>query len=257
MKNQVPSRKGGCFGFFVKWLLATTAIVLILLYFFAGKIVDMGVDEIADLADVKISSDTSIGFAPFHFDMRNFKIKNPEGFSDAEAISFNQVRLELSVPKNAIAFAASNPIVIDEIKIIGPSVAYEQTGLISSNNLAEIQKKLNALMPKSDKPKAEKAAGEPMRFIIKKIVFEDGTVKVKLADNSGSVRLPSFTVTNLGGDNGLTASEIAANILVNVTAQSLTSVTKDIANMGAGTVIKEAEKGNEALKGALKSILGD
>ena len=164
-------------------------------------------------------------------------VANPKGFSSDHIISVGAVRVRLAPKK-----IASNPLVIDDIRIIAPVIVYEMNDSRISN-VDAIRKSLDAGGPAVKQQKAAKIEPkEPAkRLRIKKLVVENATVEVRVAaagDKPRTLTLKRIELTDIGGEKGATPDRAGKEILSAV----LSEVSKEVGKAGASLLL---EKGLE------------
>lgn len=145
-------------------------------------------------------------------ELNNFEVANPKGFTSAHAFKADVLRVKLD--PSAIK---SGIIVLDDITVEGVSLVAEQKGL--TTNVQELHNAIKqftgrkASGAKDEEIAASDNAAEP-RFILKHLSFKNNSMSL-LTENYGSYTLdiPALERNNLGGDKGLTASELAVAIL--------------------------------------------
>lgn len=253
--KKFKSRKAGCLFSIIKILLVIVVLGFLGLYFFSGKIINTAISTTGKLAGVDMNGSASISWKSLEFSIDDFYIANPEGFSKANAISFKQAYFKPTLSFGAIDGSA--PLVIDEIRIVGVSLLLEKNGLLSPSNLSEIKDKFAALVPESEgAPQQEKKEESPeqkseRKFIIKKLVFEDGNVAFISKGENLTQELPSFTLTNLGGENGATSSELMGEVLVQLIDQAVRATAKSAVDIST----KEGGNAVDTISDKLKNLL--
>lgn len=255
--KKFKSRKAGCLFSLIKILFVFVVLIFLGLYFFSGKIINTAISTTGKLAGVDMGGSANISWKSLEFSIDDFYIANPEGFSKGNAISFKQAYFKPSISLGAID--GSGPLVIDEIRIVGISLLLEKNGLLSPSNLSEIKDKFAALLPKSaEAQKLEKEvetkqeSQKPERkFIIRKLVFDDGTVAFISKGENLSQKLPSFTLSNLGGEAGATAPELMGEVLVQLIDQAIRATAKSAVDIST----KEGGDAVDALSDKLKNLL--
>lgn len=143
----------------------------------------------------------------------NLSVDNPEGFSNAPAISFG----EFSIRMDPMA-VTEDPIVIREISVDGAEILLEQT--TDGNNLRMLQEALGR-QATEEEPGAEGA-----QVIIERFALAESRVQVRVPqlDESREVTIPQVVVSDIGrASNGATASEVARQILEPVIRRALES----------------------------------
>jgi len=194
------------------------------------------------------------------------KVGNPAGFSDP-----NIFELGLISTKIDTSTINQNPIIIDEIIIKAPAVVYEinKDGL---SNADVLKKNLGVGSNSGAKTSASDSGSDELKMIIRKLVVEGSTAKVRIAalgDMEQSVKLPRIVMTDVGKKSGgATAAEVAeilsSRMLGNVKgAVSKIGVGKYLgksADAFTGAAGKLGEVGGgaaERVGGALKGMFGN
>jgi len=194
------------------------------------------------VSNVKLSLTSGEG------DISGIVIANPKGYSAANAFALGLVSLKVDV-----ASVTKNPVVIKEIVIDKPQLAYEMSA-DGSSNLQTIQKNVNAYAAKmggGGAPAQKPAAGakEPERkLIIENLYVRNGQVAASHAALKGqqiSTPLPTIHLTNIGkAKGGATPAEVANEVIGAISQQAAK----------AGTA--ELTKSLDSLKGAVGGALG-
>ncbi|MFC1536741.1 hypothetical protein ACFL48_02870 [Pseudomonadota bacterium] len=172
------------------------------------------------------------------------KVGNPDGFSDPNIFELGMI--STSIDTSTID---QNPIIIDEIIIKAPAVVYEinKSGV---SNSSVLQKNLGAGSGGSDKA-ASSDGGEELKLIIRKLVVEGTTAKVRIAalgDMEQTVKLPRIVMTDIGKkDGGASAAEVAQKL----SSKLLGNVTGAVSKLGVG---KYLGKSADLFKGAAGTL---
>ncbi|MDR9436227.1 MAG: hypothetical protein RI563_05080 [Thiohalophilus sp.] len=136
-------------------------------------------------------------------------VANPKGFELPHAITLGETGLGIELKS-----VRAEPYVINHITVREPEVFFE-VNADNKTNLNELKKNLAASQPsaKQDKP-ADKASAEP-RLIIRRLTFEQGRVDAKVTplEKNYELELPNINMTNLGGRQGATPTQLAREIL--------------------------------------------
>ncbi|MCF7821473.1 MAG: hypothetical protein K9M17_03405 [Mariprofundaceae bacterium] len=193
------------------------------------------------------------------------KVGNPAGFTDPNIFELGMISTKIDT-----STVNQNPIIIDEIIISAPAVVYEinKSGL---SNADALKKNLGAGSG-GGKSSASSGGGEDLKMVIRKLVVEGTTAKVRIAalgNMEQSVKLPRIVMTDIGKKGGgATSAEVAqklsSKMLGNVTgAVSKLGVDKYLgksADLFKGAAGKLGETGGgaaEKVGGALKGLLGN
>jgi len=161
-------------------------------------------------------------------------VANPRGYSAPHVISLGAISVRLE--PRAIA---SNPVVIEDIRITSPLVVYEMNEARVAN-VDVLKKQLGAGQP--GKPvagskKATKDAGKRLR--IRHLTIENAKVAVRIAalgEKPRIVALSRLEMTDIGGKNGAPPEEVAKQIV----AAILSEVSKEVGKAGASRLLENA-----------------
>lgn len=149
-------------------------------------------------------------------------INNPDGFSSTPLFSLNEVTLDINIKS-----LSSEPIVIDAIVIKNPEalVEFNET---AGTNIQEMLKTIEKNTGSGSTQPAAESSGEAADPLVrvKKFVLAGVALEVDLTDlgnKSHKKVLPDITMSNLGGDAGLPASQLGAELI----KRSLSSIWKE------------------------------
>jgi len=175
------------------------------------------------------------------------RVANPPGFSLAEAVSIGEIQLALE--RDTVR---SNPIVVDEISIVGPQVLFEINQAGESNidvirrTLSQYRSGGGANVPPvgtEAKPTGAMvgATGEAQRFVIKRLSIREARVFIDAEALGGGehmkMRLPDTEEIDIGaGGGGATGPEVAIVVV--------RALIRDVATtVAAAKVQRSIEKG--------------
>lgn len=175
-------------------------------------------------------------------------VGNPAGFKTSSAIKMSEIAVSL---KPASLF--SDTVVIDELKIQAPEITFE--GSLSGSNLSQIMNNIEGSATNETQPKSEKKSEK--KFLVKDVVIQGGKINLSatlLGGKAMTVPLPEVHLQNIGtGGSGVSAAELAKQIMVPVLASVTKVVSGAIGNIGQE--VKELGKGvKEVGKGATEQI---
>lgn len=177
-------------------------------------------------------------------------VKNPKGFSSADAISLGDIKVALD-----LSTLQSNTIVVKDVTVLQPSVLYEYAG--GGGNLETIQKNVQSYAAKFSGGKTEpnKSAGDPgqsastqpeKKVIIENLVIRDGKVAVThqaLQGRTLSASLPTIQLKDIGKDKGgATPAEVAEKVIGAISAQASRVATAELQKQ-AGDLLKNQAGG--------------
>jgi len=155
----------------------------------------------------------SISLRDGHGTISGLTIANPPGFSERPLFTLDSIDIRL----DPLTLTAAVPV-IEEIRIGSSTFNYEinSTG---ENNLRLVQKHAKH-QARTPAPTATATPGEPVRqerrLRIKHLVVADGLATLdlgQLGSGQGTARVPGVALTDLGGEQGATAGELAVMIV--------------------------------------------
>jgi len=138
--------------------------------------------------------------------IRGLNVANPKGFSDPNIFELGMISVKIDTDT-----VMQNPIIIDKVTIRSPSVFYEinPSGVSNVDVLKKTLAKISGTSGSGDK----NADGEQLKMIIRKLVVEDGTARVRIAalgNKEQNVIIPRIRLIDVGKKSGgATAVEIA------------------------------------------------
>jgi hypothetical protein len=183
-------------------------------------------------------------------ELSGLAVKNPKGFSSADAISLGDIKVALD-----LSTLQSNTIVIKDVTILQPAVLYEYAG--SGGNLETLQKNVQSYAAKFSGGKTEpnKSAGDPAqsasqqpekKVIIENLVIRDGKVAAThqaLQGRTISASLPTIQLKNIGKDKGgATPAEVAEKVIGTISAQASRVASSELQKQ-VGDLIKNQAGG--------------
>lgn len=217
-----------------------------------------GLDRIVAAAIEKYGSEatgTKVGVSSVRLDLkdgkgsiRNLSVGNPPGFSTP--IAFRLEDISVAVDTGTVT---GNPVVIDQVTILAPRIAYE----IDKNgrsNIDLIRKKL-AGTP-SRETSGTKTADSGKKVVIRRLVIDKGEIEIQVAALSGrplSATIPRLELKNLGGTGGDSPGVIARQVL----GPLLNQVAAAASSAGIGQYLgKDADELKKTLEEAARGKLG-
>ena len=183
-------------------------------------------------------------------DLSTLAVKNPKGFSSADAITLGDIKVALD-----LSTLQSNTIVVKDVTILQPSVLYEYTG--GGGNLEALQKNVQSYAAKFSGGKTEpnKSAGDPAqsaskqpekKVIIENLVIRDGKVAAThqaLQGRTISANLPTIQLKDIGKDKGgATPAEVAEKVIGSISAAASRVATAELQKQ-AGDILKNQAGG--------------
>lgn len=219
-------------------IVVVLALVAVVALFFLGPVVKTAVNTVGPKVlgvPVKVMG-VSIRPLTGVVSLNGMRVGNPQGYSDTPLFALDEVRFHLDMT----SLRGKGPIVIKELTIIEPKIGYEVVKRKSNIHV------LTSNLPKSDKPKGQKAKKgekkEGRRVIIDLLEFRDGEISYRANMTLGQaipLPLPPLVMTGIGrehGDEGITVTEAVAKVL----GELLNVVGTAVAN--AGTAVLDTGK---------------
>lgn len=217
----------------------------------------------ATQAEVRLDS-VKLSIAAGEGSLNGLSVANPKGFSSTKAIYLGKISVKLDTS----SVTGGGPIVIPEIVIEKPQIAYELAN-DGGSNLQTIQKNAVAYagassgtQPASGAGSGSSAsstsgsnAGQERKVIINDLYIRDGQVGISAALLPGktlTAGLPTIHLTNICKDKGgATPAQVAEQVLVSITSTAAkvasTELTKQLGSLkgipGAGGDIGNQVKG--------------
>ena len=181
-------------------------------------------------------------------------VGNPAGFGAEDAFRLEDITVDMD-----LRATTRETLVFDEIAVREPEVFFE-VNAEGRNNLAILKENLGI------KPAEEPAAGPNLK--IARLAFDDAALhgEVVPVDRSYDLKLPSFSMANLGGADGAGAGVIAREILARLLDQALAQVkqagidqvrervNEEINTRGREILEQSGEELQEKAKGALEGL---
>ncbi len=163
----------------------------------------------ATKTEVSVSS-VSIHLSAGAGSISGLTVANPPGFSTPDIFSLKDISTRIAVKS-----VTKTPIVIDDIRISGPEVFYEMNSS-GRSNLDMLKKNMASPEAATKGPGRKKAPGKEVRLFIRKLVFENGRVEVRIAgigNKPVSVALPRLELNDIGKNGGATPAQVAQTVI--------------------------------------------
>ena len=228
---------------------AVVAVVLVGLFIFLDSAIKAAIEKGAPTVIGCKATVEKVSVKPFSGSVRvrNLRIASPEGYEEPELFAIEEFRVKLDV--GSLFKKDTEPIVIHEVVILKPLVAYEVVK--GKTNFETIL----ARFPKDDAPDKPKDGKKPGRkVILDRVEFRDGQVNVRAGYTLGygiGLPLPSLELTDIGRKSGgLTAAQAVGYVLGSL-ASSVTNLVTDSAKF----IADQAKNLAEGAVGAGKAVL--
>jgi uncharacterized protein involved in outer membrane biogenesis len=233
-------------------ILVLVVVGVILVYFFAGRALKIGIEAAATKTlNVGVSiDDVDLSVLRGKLGLQNLVINNPPGYQHKKLLELKDAKVEVNVRS-----LLSDVVNIREIKLDGVNVVLEQRG-VSGNNLQDV---INSI-PTKDKKESEPSG---KKLHIDNLEISAAMVKVKLLPLPGradtiSLKLKPIRMTNLGSDNKLDTAALSGKILLaiagGVAEQGVGVLPNDIVDTMKLTLDKTIDLGKAASEGGGKLI---
>jgi hypothetical protein len=138
--------------------------------------------------------------------IRNVRVANPEGYSDADAISLAEI--ELAIDARSLG---EQPFRITRVKV-GDSVVNFELQADGGSNIEQLTRHISRGSDREE-PESEPSR-EPQRLAIGEFAFAGGEIFLARPDaaNTERVHMPGLELRDLGGPRGATGGEIGEQI---------------------------------------------
>jgi hypothetical protein len=244
-------------GIAVLLLLVVLGGVFYYFYSNAGSIIKTAIEHYGSEATktaVRVSGVT-LSLTSGEGDLSGLKIANPQGYSAGDAIELGDISVKVD-PQSVLG---TGPIVIRQVNIDHPRIAYEHS--LSTSNLDALRSNVTAYGAKMSGGKSSGASsGQSRKIIIENLYVRNGTVQVSDAMLRGaavSADLPLIHLSNIGrAKGGATQAEVAQQILSVITSSAIQvgagALTKNLGSVG-GAVGKAVPGG---VTNSVKGLFG-
>lgn len=168
----------------------------------------------------------------------DLRIANPEGFSGADAISLGEITLDIDPGS-----LTRQPIVVETIRIVGPSLRLEvaEDGAV---NLRSLQKSVNTYSARLKDHSGDDAdRSPPPRVVVRELTVEGGTLALDtttIGGESTERALGSFTLRDLGGSEGVPADQMGQEVLLAILHRAVEQGARDELKRAAQDALAEA-----------------
>lgn len=223
---------------------------LAFLAFYMGRnlIVEKSVEKGGEYAlgvETTLAS-AEVGLTHGRCELNDYKIDNPEGFEQEKFLTIDKFVFDIEAGS-----IFDDAVVIDSFILDGLVLNLEQ--IDTKGNYSQILKHITEL----DFGESSDADSES-KFIIRNASFRELTLNTAITimgkkQHEGSTTIDGFELNNIGGDDGLTVSQLSAFVVKTLVNKSLSS-GKFPANL-SDQVDKLKEEGKELLEDGLNKLL--
>jgi len=175
-------------------------------------------------------------------------VANPRGFSQEQAFSLGEIGLGIDLES-----LKEEPYVINHITVRAPQV-FVEVNEDNKNNLNELKKNLPTGKTTKKETTQSAGAGKEPRLIIKRLSFEQGRIAAKVTPlkKDYDLKLPAISMTNLGGSQGATPTELSKEILKRLTDAATAEIKKKGIDAELDKLKAQAQERVDAEKAKLK-----
>ncbi len=223
-------------------------LAMAFLAFYLGRniIVERSVEAGGDYAlgvETSLAS-AEVGLTHGWCELNKYKIDNPEGFEQDEFLTINKFVFDIETGS-----IFDDAIVIDSFIVDGLVLNLEQ---IDANG------NYNQILNHIKKLDMGESSDSETKVIIKKASFSELTLNTAITimgkkQQEGSYTVDGFELNNIGGDNGMTVSQLSAFLVKTLINKALSS-GKIPAGL-SGKVEELKDEGKEILKDGLNNLL--
>ncbi|OAN49489.1 hypothetical protein A6A04_19265 [Paramagnetospirillum marisnigri] len=209
------------------------------------------------VAGVKVSvGGVKISLTEGKASISGLTVANPPGFSSDPAFKLGEISVTLDTGS-----LSKNPIVVKDVLVGAPAVAYELSS--GGSNLDQLQKNVKAFTAKQGGAKPEPAKpgakDEEKKVVIDRLAISGGQVKLAAGGIPGAettAKLGDIVLTGIGKDGGGASSAQVAQKVMDALVNGAIKSASSLGNMlgGATDKLKAVVPGDTG--GALKGLLG-
>lgn len=168
-------------------------------------------------------------------------VANPPGFATPYAVRLGVISTRINAKT-----VTANPVVIDEIRIAAPQIVYEmnQAGMANIDVLKKNIQAATAAKPQKA-PAKKKGNEKETRFLIRRIVIEQGRIEVRIAALGGkpqSATLKRLELNNIGSGGGATPAQVAEQVLTPIVEEVGRTVAERYLQKGIDSAVKRLLK---------------
>lgn len=253
-----------------KILIALLLIILAiagLAYYYLGSINSIVKEQIEKHGTSTLQTQVSVGAINIQLldglgEISDFSVANPTGFSEHSALSFKKIKLDIGTEN-----VTEMPIIIEEILIDSVATLYELNASGKGNLnvlLDQISSNKTPDETKTESTDSSSASQSDVRIVLQKLTIKDTQLALDLTaigQKKYDETLPSFTIKNVGGAEGLPPAQLAEAIgksfLNKIIKEAKEKQTEKLKDKAKEKVMEKLnEKGGEKLKGLINSFSG-
>jgi hypothetical protein len=164
--------------------------------------------------------------------LKDFRLGNPKGFSRDELLAIGKGTVDLDLK------SITGPLIrVQKVDLNDVSILFEGSG--KRNNMNALKAQVNERASRPQKGKADQGT----KIRIASLVMNNVKLDVRMSGiaKMGNLNLGTIRMSNLGGANGASASEIAAQISNEISSRATTAVIQNMAQL-AGQMGQDVTK---------------
>ena len=137
--------------------------------------------------------------------IRNVRVANPEGYSDADAIALREIVLAIDASS-----IGEQPFRITSVRV-GDALVNVELHDDGGSNIEQITRRIS---DNSDDAREPAGSADPQRLAIGELDFAGGEILLARpgAERAERVKMPGLEMSALGGEHGATGGEIGEEI---------------------------------------------
>ncbi len=180
-------------------------------------------------------------------------VSNPKGYAAPQVFSLGEISTQVDLKS-----LSEEVIVIEHITVKAPEVFYELNSA-GKSNLDELKQNISSGASGSSGSSANQGSGSEPKLIIRKFLFAEGNIHAKVVplNKNYELKLPKIEMSNLGGKNGATPTQIANQILKILTDRAMVEIQKKGLDQYRDKLEGEVDKRLEAEQQKLNEKIGD
>ena len=234
-------------GILIGLIVLVVAAVFGYLFFFAGDVVERGIEEIGPQylgTSVEVGK-VDMDFVAGRGGVSNLTVGNPAGFEGDYAMRLGEISTALDLENSSAEL-----IVIKDITVRGASIAAIAKG--QKTNLQQLMDNIEqAVGSTGSSDSADTSTSPEVKFIVDRFNFSDANVSLSsdlLGDKN--LEIPDISLSDVGRKgNGATAAELAEQLLAPITKAVSRAVVSEGLDL-EGVEDKLKDKLREKLPGA-------
>lgn len=227
----------------------------------AGSIIKEQIEQQGSkFLDTPVSvSDVKLSLREGRLGINGVQVKNPNGFSQANAFSLGGIKLNLGS-------VSGEPYTVQEVNIAAPAILYEVDSS-GKGNLLALKDNLMKNLPKGDPGADNQQEGTAVnpKVIVEKVTVSDVQLKlnfeqfdlgdIDVGKKVYEVTLPTFHAGSVGKPNGLPADQVGAAIVDKMLDNIIAQAEAEAKNRAKAALKAKAKEKLEKEKAKLKEKL--